>query len=63
MQSRILTLEEEEKDVDRADLRAFIRDGCGMANTDKDCVDAVADIVQSSAIDLAACSSASLPPR
>ena len=49
IQTLVRSVEEELCDADRCDLRHFVEENCGIGNVD---VDAVADIVLSSAIDI-----------
>ena len=49
IQTLVRSVEEELGDGDRCDLRQFVEENCGIGNVD---VDAVADIVLSSAIDI-----------
>ena len=49
IQTLVRSVEEELCDSDRVDLRQFVEENCGIGNVD---VDAVADIVLGSAIDI-----------
>jgi L-asparaginase II len=49
IQTLIRSVEDELADVDRCELKSFVEDSCGIGNVD---VDAVADVVLSSAMDV-----------